>query len=132
MGLTPKMIRVGPASLNPGGLLCTNAFGASQFSPANWDKLSKVFPFQLAAVQNAPTAGTAAGGPGPRPALPASLPVSEVQLVTEAERDRKESIAGVSRVLGGSNEKLMSLLGSTLKSEGTSTWQLQTRDCPEL
>jgi hypothetical protein len=44
--------------------------------------------------------------------------VSEVQLVTEAARDRKASIAGVSRILGGATEKLMSLLGSTLKIGG--------------
>jgi hypothetical protein len=50
--------------------------------------------------------------------LPASLPVSEVQLVTEAARDRKASIAGVSRILGGVADKIIGLLGATQKIGG--------------
>jgi hypothetical protein len=98
-GLPPKTIRVGATALNPAGLLCTNAFGASQFSPANWDKLSRVVAFQIAGVPALPTAGTGSTRTGPRTTLPASLPVSEVQLVTEAARDRKASIAGVSMAI---------------------------------
>ena len=44
--------------------------------------------------------------------------MSEVQLVTAAARDRKASIAGVSRILGGATDKIISLLGLTLKIGG--------------
>ena len=44
-GLPKNKILEGPAALNPPGLLCTNAFGASQFSPANLAKLPQVIAF---------------------------------------------------------------------------------------
>jgi len=117
-GLPPAKIQVGPGALTPPGLLCTNVFGASQFSPANRDKLSRDFPFQAAGAPNVSTAGIFAGGAGPRSFPTAALPVSEVQLVTEAARDRKASIAGVSRILGGVADKIIGLLGATQKIGG--------------
>ena len=117
-GLPPNKIRVGPAALNPPGLFCTNTFGASQFSPANWAKLSQVFAFQPARSRNSKPAGIFNPAPGPSSVTPGSLPVSEVQLVTEAARDRKASIAGVSRILGGVADKIIGLLGATQKIGG--------------